>query len=123
MSLHVSIIAKNKGFDTSELEREISPDRNDIFGFESTRQSLWGHDAIKNLGCELINSLKETDVFAFDEDVEVLKNEFLTILKNIDLISEQINLEKWAIEIRVLNALEVIRIVERNLDEVGVALG
>ncbi len=59
MSLLVSIIAKDEEFDTKELENQILEPRNEIFGGESCRQTLWGHPVIATLGCEIIYGLKE----------------------------------------------------------------
>ena len=122
MTLIVSIIPKDKKFDTTDMEKEIVYPHNDLFGFERWRQILWGHIIMKTLSCELIYSLSKTDVYVYDADIMRLKNELVKILDNIDLVAEQTNIDKKSIEFRVKNALETIRIAEKNIDKVGVAL-
>jgi hypothetical protein len=122
MSLIVRIISKVKGFDTKELESEIPYPHNDLFGFESWRKTLWGNSLIKDLGCYKIYSLRENDVYVYDDDVIELKGELQKILENIDLISKQTQIEKSSIEFRVKNALETIKIVEKNIEKVGIVL-
>jgi hypothetical protein len=122
MSLIVSIISKDKEFDTSNLEKEISSPHNDLFGFEEWRKSVWGHKVMFTIGCELIYSLRESNVYVFDEDVINLKNELSKLLDNIEQIVKETNIDRSSIEFRVKNALEAIRVAEKNLDKVGVAL-
>lgn len=122
MSLLVSIISKDKNVSLESIEMEIQNPCNDLFGFEKWRQTLWGHKIIKDLGCDLVYSLRETNVFVYDSDVIKLKNEFLKILNNIDLLSEETNIDKPSIEFRIRNGLEAIRIAEKYIDKVGVAL-
>lgn len=122
MSLMVCIIAKDKDYSVHELEKEIPYPHNDLFGFENWRYLVWGHKIVKELGCELVYSLKETMVYAFDEEVLQLKNELQKLLDNIETFAEVANNDKSSIEFRIKNALEMIKIAEKNLDKVGVAI-
>lgn len=126
MTLIVSIIAKDKENDkiTWDLESEINfphPGYNS-FGFESWRGKVWGSKAVKDLGCKIIPTLHSNDIYAYDDDVALLKAELETILAHLVLIAETLEIEKEAIEIRVINALEGIKVVEKNIDKVGLAL-
>ena len=122
MSLMVCIIAKDKDYSVHELEKEIPYPHNGLFGFENWRYLVWGHKIVKELGCELVYSLKETMVYAFDEEVLQLKNELQKLLDNIETFAEVANNDKSSIEFRIKNALEMIKIAEKNLDKVGVAI-
>lgn len=122
MSLTVSIISQDESFDTTALEKEIPAPHNDLFGVENCRYSLWGHSVMKNLGCNQIYSLRETNVYAYDDDVIELKKELEKILDKIELVSKETGFEKDYIEFRVKNALETIKIVEKNIEKVGLAL-
>jgi hypothetical protein len=86
MSMQVSFIPKSSDFKIEDLEKEIQYPYNDLFGFEVWRKELWGHDIIKAIGCRLLFSLKETDIYVFDEDIQNLKNELNLVIENIDKI-------------------------------------
>ena len=122
MSLTVSIISDDEDFDVSDLQSQIPSPHNDLFGFENWRKLVWGHQIVKDLGCELIYSLNDSNVYVYDEEVLQLKNEFLVLLDNIEIVVKATNNDKSSIEFRIKNALETIKIVEQNLDKVGVAL-
>lgn len=122
MSLTVSIISQDKDFDTKSLEKEIPAPHNDLFGVENCRYSLWGHNVMKELGCHQIYSLRETNVYAYDNEVIKLKLELEKILDKTEVISKETEFEASYIEFRVKNALEIIKIVEKNIEKVGIAL-
>ncbi|CAM4292859.1 hypothetical protein [Paenibacillus typhae] len=123
MSLIVSIIAKRDvEVDTEDLEARVPEPHNNLFGFESYRYSFWGNNAVKELGCELIYSLKETNVYVFDEEIEKLQREFHIILGNLDFLILRTTFDKEFIEFAAGNALEMIKIALREKDKVGIAL-
>lgn len=123
MSLIVSIIAKREvEVDTEDLEAQVPGPHNDLFGVESCRTTLWGSDVIKELGCELIYSLKETNVYVFDEDLEKLRNEFILMMDHLETVIQHTGFDRVYIEFRVGNALEMIKIALREKDKVGIAL-
>ncbi|KNY25926.1 hypothetical protein [Pseudobacteroides cellulosolvens] len=123
MSLIVSIIKKkDTNIDTNDLENQVPSPHNELFGFESCRKTLWGHDVMQLIGCEMIYSLKEFDIIVFDEDINILKCELLNILDNIDTIQSATGYDKEFIEFRVKNALEMIKIAINEIDKVGIAL-
>ena len=122
MTLIVYLISKDNGFDSNELEALIPETHNDLFGFESLRESLWGHPVMLTLGCTMIHGLSKQNVYAFDEDVFLLKHELLLILDNLGLVSRETKYEVEFIRFRIENALEVTKIAENNLDKFGVAI-
>ena len=123
MSLIVSIINKeDSNIDTNELENQVPSPHNELFGFESCRKTLWGHDVMKQIGCEMIYSLKESDIIVFDEDINILKCELINILDYIETIQSATGYDKEFIEFRVKNALEMIKIAINEIDKVGIAL-
>jgi hypothetical protein len=122
MSLIVSIVSKNKSYDVSSLDKEISPAHTNLFGFESWRKDLWGHEIMNRLACNLLYSLRETDLYVYDGDVIKLKQELLTVLESLDVVSEHTSIDKISIAFRVNNALEAIRVVEDHLEYAGVVL-
>lgn len=81
-----------------------------------------GNDLISELGCELIYSLKNTNIFAFDEGIEKLESEFLILLDNLDAIELHTDYDKEFIEFRARNALEMIKVVLKEKDKVGIAI-
>jgi hypothetical protein len=122
MSLIINFIAKKDDFNLEELENEIKYPRNELFGVESWRANLWGHKIMKSIGCELIYSLQDSNIIAIDEDIIRLKVELNRIILNIDKISNVTNINKIDIEFRVLNAIEYIKIAEKNINNVGVII-
>ncbi|WP_438449466.1 hypothetical protein [Gorillibacterium sp. sgz5001074] len=123
MSLIVSVIPKEGiSIDTDFLERQILAPHNNVFGFESCRKTLWGIDLIRELGCELIYSLNSRDIFVFDEDIDKLKSELHILIDNLEIIKLHTIYNKDFIEFRVRNALEMIKVVLKEKDKVGIAI-
>lgn len=116
MSLMVYLISKHPSCDIHELEKQIPPPHNDLFGVEACRKELWGQEIMKEHGCHMIYSLKHSNIYAFDEDLEKLKRELNIILSNTDIFSDDY------ITFRVKNALEAIKVAEMHKDVVGVAI-
>ena len=122
MSLVVSIIAKDIYIEIEEIENEIESSYSDSLGSERWREELWGHSIMKSIGCDMIYELNVKNVYAFDEDISKLEIEFNKIMENIELISYLTKIKTEAIEFRVRNALEAIRVAQKHSDKVGVAL-
>jgi len=119
MSLMVYLISKNKNISTADLEKQIPYPHNFLFGFESYRSKLWGSKIMQEMGCQLIYSLKDGDIHAFDDDLQALKRELNIILDNLKIIEDVFG---DGIEFRVQNALEAVKIAEQFKD-VGVYIG
>ncbi|MGN7763386.1 hypothetical protein ACTJKB_18230 [Paenibacillus sp. 22594] len=119
----ISVISKESIFiDTDFLEEQIPAPHNNLFGFESCRKNLWGIDLIRELGCELIYSLKSRDIIVFDGEIEKLRSELLILFDNLDIIKLHTIYDKDFIEFRVRNALEMIKVVLKEKDKVGIAI-
>lgn len=113
----------NPKTDVSEFEREVVSTFGEGFGFESWRSKLWGHDVMAEIGCCLLNSLKHTYIYAFDNDIKILKRDLHKVIDNIDLIEKKTHIPKEMIQERVDNALERIRVAENHSDKIGICIG
>lgn len=124
MSLIVSIIKKRDIIvDTELLEAQVPEPHNNLFGFESYREKLWGNDFINELGCKMLYSLGSTNIYAYDEDLDKLRSEFLILLDNLDGIQLHIYDFRDFIEFAAGNALEMIKVALHEKDKVGVWIG
>ena len=123
MSLMVYILPKNNTLDISNIEKEIQPQYNFLFGVENWRKSFWGSDKIKDIGCKLLHTLKDTDIYAFDDDIEVMKNDLNLVLKNITELANGSDAYREQVEFRVKDALEAVRVAQMHSDKVGVYIG
>jgi len=121
MSLLVNLIPKSPDKSIEDIEALLT--RQDLFGFEEWRKTLWGHNYLKNLGCIILPKLEnEASLFIYNEDIEKLKIDFEIVLQNLSSIEKITNINSEIISERVLNALEVIRIANLHIKEVGIAL-
>lgn len=87
---------------------------NDLFGFEFWRSKVWGSSTINNLGCTILFSLKHQDIYVENETLHQLKKEIELVKDNITIVSEELKTDSSAIELRLNNALEAIRIAIIN---------
>lgn len=126
MTLIISIIPKELSkINTKELEERVKSPHNNLFGGESWRYAVWGHDIIRNLGCPMLYGLKTTNIYAFDEDLDALKAELETIQAHYWKIAVETGLgepNRGAISFRVESALEMLRIADSERDSVGIAI-
>lgn len=123
MSLLVSIISKQQDHPIDEtLERMISPPHNNLFGVESWRKRVWGHAIVHVFDCQILYSLKDGDVYVYDEDIPALKVELEILLENLAHISAETSMDEESLEFRIKNALEAIRVVMPHRDQAGIAL-
>jgi hypothetical protein len=123
MSLLISIVSKQAGDPLGEsLEARISSPHNQLFGVESWRKRVWGHDFVCVLGCTILFSLREGDVQVFDDEIPALKMEFDTLLEHLEQLSYEVGMDEESLELRIRNALEAIRIVMPHRDQAGIAL-
>lgn len=123
MSLIISLVQKGSiSIDTDLLEEQIPEPYNKSFGFETCRETLWGINCIRELGCEMIYSLKNKDIIVFDEEIEKLKGELHNLLENIEIVKLHTSYDKEFIEFRIRNALEMIEIALKDIDTLGIAI-
>lgn len=94
------------------LDDHIIAPHNDIFGFESWRYSVWGSKVLANMNCNILNSLKSTNIYAEGDELNMLKKEFDLILNSLDNIQEELQVSPNLIEFRVKNGLEAIRVAQ-----------
>ena len=119
----MSIIPKQQGDPIAEeLEAMVSPPHNNLFGVESWRKRVWGHDIVRVFDCPILYSLKDGDVYAYDEDIPALKAELEILLENLAQLSAETSMDEESLEFRINNALEAIRVVMPHRDQAGIAL-
>jgi hypothetical protein len=122
MSLLVSIIPKQKDDPlVATLEAMIVSPHNNLFGTESWRKRVWGHEFIRVLDCPILYSLKEGDVQVFGEDISALKAELEILIEHLEQLSSETSMDKESLEFRIKNALETIRVVMPHRNTVGIA--
>ena len=102
---------------------EIEDPNNGLFGFEIWRKTLWGNSIIKKVGCEIIPKLKNSDIFAVENDLLKLKEDLLIIKKSVNEISIICEIDVEAILLRINNALEFIKIAEKEKKIIGIYIG
>ncbi len=95
------------------LDEKPKPPHNELFGFESWRQSVWSSNTLKKLGCKLLSSLSYQDLYIEQQDIEDLRLELKLIKSNIVKVSDELALNKTCLKFRIDNALEAIRIAKQ----------
>ena len=94
------------------LDELIQEPFNDVFGFESWRYSVWGSSVLQQLNCSILNSLKNSNVYAEGTDLDQLEIEFNQILESLENIQEALQVSPNLIKTRVKNGIEAIRIAK-----------
>lgn len=123
MSLLVSIISKQQGDPIAEtLEMMVAPPHNNLFGVESWRKRVWGHPIVQVFNCSILYSLKDGEVYVYDEDIPALKAELDILLENLGQLSAETAMDEESLEFRIKNALEAICVVMPHRDKAGIAL-
>lgn len=126
MTLIISIIPKeNSVINAEALEDRLPPPHTNLFGVESWRYDIWGHDVIRNLGCSMLASLKTTNIYAFDEELDKLRTELEIVQTRHQYIAAQMGLDKQqttSILERVKNALAMLHLVDSERSSVGIAI-
>ena len=119
MSLLLSLIHKSNNSLAKEFEKLIDNFQNNLFGFESWRNKLWGNRVIKKLNYHLLYSLKKQDLFLFNNDLLILKKECEIIYNNIEYISTSTTIEADAISFRIDNLKEYIKTAVKYQSLIG----
>lgn len=70
----------------------------------------------------MLYSLGSTNIYAYDEDLDKLRSEFLILLDNLDGVQLHIDDFRDFIEFAAGNALEMIKIALTEKDKVGIAI-
>jgi len=96
-----------------------------LAGFEALRKEFYGSEEVARVGCRLLNSLKEGDIFAEKEDLDVLQQEVETVLAKLDEIVPRLDLKTPAdyISERLHNIAEAIKTAKQHPSgKAGVAI-
>lgn len=105
-----------------DIEERPKMPFNDLFGAESWRHKIWGSETLKELGCNVLISLKETNIYAEGKELEKLETELFLIKREINNLPTYIKGDKKSLEFRIGNALEAIRIAKKH-EHGGVYIG
>ena len=126
MTLIISIIPKdNSVINAQALEDRLPAPRTNLFGVESWRYAVWGHDVIRTLGCSILASLKTANIYAFDEELDELRTELEIIQAQHQHIAAQMGFDEQqtaAILVRVENALAMLHIVDSERSCFGISI-
>ena len=89
--------------------RECNPNPGkDMAGPESYREELWGSEAVCTLGCVLLPTLREKNIYAVGEQIDQLAQEVNFIRVNSALISQQTRCEEDRLEHYLTNIMDAI---------------
>ena len=123
MSLTVYPYLRNPADGTlTEIEAAIDPNFTDLFGLESWRYKVWGATALKGIGCELLYSLKKTDLYAEEEDLYQLEKELIKVLSQAAAFSTILKVDEQSLANRIKNALAAIDVAKKYKNG-GVCIG
>lgn len=98
-----------------ELAESPSKPFNELFGLESWRTKIWGSAYLSKFGCELLGTLRTQDIYAESEDLLQLKQEIMILKENRTQVCNNLGLEILSFESRLDNALEAIRIAQKQV--------
>ena len=104
------------------VELSLNEPFSDVFGLESWRKNIWSSVTLKKIGCNLLYTLKDKDIYTKNEDLKLLETELNIIKENLNRIAIEFKIESKAIEFRLNNALEAVRIAKTN-ENYGVYIG
>jgi hypothetical protein len=113
MSLLVYAYTRGQDGQVQEVDELPDPPSSDLAGFEVTRMDLWGSDAVRALGLELLPTLREGDVYAEGDDLRRLAEEVATLRKSIAGVSAATEYSEVFIAARLDNIDAAIRIARR----------
>lgn len=93
-----------------------------LFGPESWRHSVWGSEAVRELGCVLLPSLKKENIHATGEELKILQQELLLINTSLISVANQTNADEQSLAARIAFALEMVEQALLSDDILGVAI-
>ena len=89
--------------------REANPNPGeDMAGPELYRKEVWGSETVCSLGCTLLPTLKERDIYATGGQIEQLEREVGMLRDNIALVSERTAQDVERLEHYLQNMTEAI---------------
>ena len=99
---------RREGDKIRDLEEKPTPPRNDLAGFESWRQTIYG--ATRKLGLSLIPTLGDGyDIYAEGADLDLLQSEAETMIANLERIAPS---DQEGVRFRIENILEAVRLAK-----------
>lgn len=108
--------------DIIDIQASIQAPFNDLFGVEIWRSKVWGSKTLEQMGCKILNTLKNSDIYAENDEITQLETELLKIVHHIEEVSNQLNIHKDSLLFRVKNALEAIKVAKEQPNG-GVCIG
>ena len=110
MSLLVNVYVRDENGQMSFIEPE-HPSQ-ELVGFESYRQVLYGSHAAISLGLTLLPSLATGDVYAQGDDLAHLRSDAERALSNIELFESEAGVEAERLRPRFENILRAVGMAE-----------
>jgi hypothetical protein len=106
------------------LRLQPVPPRNELFGLEAWRRTVWGAPVMRGLGLALLPRLGEGAdlVLADDDELDALEAELDRILWNLERVLAGVGTDEQTLTSRLLNAYEAIRLA-RTVEGGVVSLG
>ena len=91
------------------IDAPLPEPRNELFGFEVCRHKLWGAPVVRELGCGLLASLADGDIFAADEAaLAQLEGEARRLLAHLADVERATGYEAEFVQFRLDNLLALI---------------
>jgi hypothetical protein len=114
VSLIVSIYRVTASPETEWVDPALPSPRNELFGFETCRQSLWGSDVVRRLGCDLLPTLGDGhDIQAEGGAIDRLEREARLLLDHVSDVAHEVAYAADLIAFRLENLLAAIAYVRR----------
>jgi len=95
---------------------DMAIEYNELFGLESWRYTVWGASICTELGCKLLTTLKYQNIYAEQAVLDTLEKELCCIRNNLGKFVGKNMPTKAAINHRINNGLEAIRVAKKYLN-------
>ncbi len=82
---------------------------NDLIGVEVCRTLLWGSGIMRSIGCTMLPSLAEGDIWATGDELKSLEHEAHTIIQNLGRVCREAGFDEGSIRFRLGNLLAAVR--------------
>ncbi|HMY15607.1 MAG TPA: hypothetical protein PKA58_04720 [Polyangium sp.] len=109
----VSVYARKVLPDGTTEDLVPAEPRNELAGFESTRQSFYASEHARNLGLTLLPTLAHSNLYLSGDEITRLEWEVRVLLENLDSADS----EYWSF--RLHNILEAIRLAKTVAEGIG----
>lgn len=105
------------------IEMDSKYTNSELFGSESSRNSIWGSKHLIDIGCSLLPKLRTQDLYCIGDDLIVLEKELKSIQLYILDLKIKLAITNNYLEFRVNNGLKAIEVAKKNGSEFGVYIG